>query len=234
MPTAQVNGITIYYELHGAGEPLVLIGGLGSDITLFTAIIAWLARRYQVMAFDNRGAGRTDKPDAPYTIPMMAGDTAGLMDALSLERVHVLGISMGGRIALELALSYPTWVGRLVLVSTSAAGRGKVTMSWPMRLLLPLKWAGLLRGSYPQPRYAHLRQRQASASYDATGRLGQIRAPALILHGRRDKSMPLELAERMHAGIPGSQIEVFRGGHVFFLFSERQQFLDRIGRFMAG
>ena len=84
---------------------------------------------------------------------------------------------MGGRIALELALSRPARVGRLVLVSTSAAGRGKVTMSWPMRLLLPLKWAGPLRGKYPQPRYAHRRQRQASAGYDATSRLGQIRAP---------------------------------------------------------
>lgn len=91
---------------------------------------------------------------------------------LSLERVNVLGVSMGGRTVLELALSCPGRVGRLVLVSTSAAGRGKVTVSWPMRLLLPLRWAGLLRGKYPQPRYAYLRQRQASASYDATDRLG--------------------------------------------------------------
>jgi hypothetical protein len=137
------------------------------------------------------------------------------------------------RIALELALSCPARVGRLVLVSTSAAGQGKVTVSWPMRLLLPLRWLGLLRDKYPQPRYAYLRQRQASASYDATGRLGDIRVPALILHGRRDRSMPVELAERMHAGISGSRVEFFRGGHMFFLFAERQQFLDRAGRFLA-
>jgi 3-oxoadipate enol-lactonase len=74
-------------------------------------------------SFDNRGAGRTDKPDAPHTIELMAKDTAALMDALSLERANVLGISMGGRIALELALSCPNRVGGLVLVSTSAAGR---------------------------------------------------------------------------------------------------------------
>ena len=234
MPTAQVNGITMYYEQHGAGEPLLLVNGLGSDITLLTSIITWFARSYRVVAFDNRGAGRTDKPDAPYTIGLMAKDTAALMDVLSLERANVLGISMGGRIALELALSCPARLGRLVLVSTSAAGRGKVAMSWPVRLLLPLKWTGLLRGRYPQPRYAHMRQRQASVSYDATNRLGQIRAPTLILHGRRDKSMPVDLAERMHAGIPGSQIEIFRGGHMFFLFSERQQFLNQASRFLAG
>jgi 3-oxoadipate enol-lactonase len=202
-PTAQVNGITMYCEMHGAEEPLLLINGLGADITLLTAIIAWCARFCQVAAFDNRGAGRTDKPDAPYTIGLLAADTAALMDVLALERASVLGISMGGRIVLELTLSCRARVGTLVLVSTSAAGRGKVTMSWPMLLLRPLTWAGLLRGSSPQPRYAHLRQRQASVSYDATNRRGQIRVPTLILHGRRDKSMPLEPGERMHAGIPG-------------------------------
>lgn len=90
-----------------------------------------------------------------------------------------------------------------------------------------------LRGRYPQPRYAYLRQRQASASYDATGGLGDIRVPALILHGRRDRSVPVDLAERMHAGIPGSPIELFRGGHMFFLFAERQRFLDQAGLFLA-
>ncbi len=234
MSTAQINGITMYYEMHGAGDPLLLINGLGADITLLTQIIAGLAGRYRVVAFDNRGAGRTDKPGAPSTIQLMARDAAALMDALPIKQAHIMGISMGGRIALELALACPGRVRRLVLVSTSAAGPGKVTMSWPMRLLLPLKLAGLLRGKYPQPRYAHLRQRQASASYDASGRLGQIQAPTLILHGRRDKSMPLELAERMHAGIPGSQFESFRGGHMFFLFTERQPFLDRVDRFLSG
>lgn len=150
MPTARVNGITMYYEQHGVGEPLLLINGLGADITLLAPLIAWFARSHRVVAFDNRGAGRTGKPDAPCTIGLMAADTAALMDALSPERVSVLGISMGGRIALELALSHPDRVGRLVLVSTSAAGRGKVTVSWPMRLLLPLRtpcggrWGGRL------------------------------------------------------------------------------------------
>jgi 3-oxoadipate enol-lactonase len=233
VPTARVNGITMYYEQHGAGEPLLLINGLGADITLLAPIIAWFERSFRVVAFDNRGAGRTDKPDAPCTIELMAQDTAALMDVLSLERADVLGVSMGGRVALELALSCPDRVGRLVLVSTSAAGRGKVTVSWPVRLLLPLRWAGLLRGKYPQPRYAYLRQRQASASYDATDRLGDIRVPALILHGRRDRSMPADLAKRMLTGIPGSRIEFFRGGHMFFLFAERQQFLDQASRFLA-
>jgi len=234
VPMVQVNDIAVYYEIHGLGTPLVLIGGLGADITLHRGIIEGLAQRHHVVAFDNRGAGRTDKPDADYTIKMMADDTVGLMKALSIQRAHILGISMGGRIALGLALSHPDRVDMLILVSTSAAGRGKVSMSLPMRLLTPLQWIPVLRGRYPQPRYAHLRQRQATVSYNAAGRLSQLHTPALILHGRRDRSVPLDMAKDMAGGIAGSQLEVFRGGHMFCFLSERQQFLDRVERFLTG
>lgn len=165
---------------------------------------------------------------------MMAADSAGLMDALSIERAHVLGMSMGGRIAIELALSHPGRIRKLVLVSTSAAGRGKIVKSWPMRLLTPLQWLPKFQGAHPQPRYAHLRQRQAAVTYDAAGRVAGITAPALILHGRRDRSVPLEMAERLHAGMAGSQLEVFRGGHMFFMLSQQQQFLDRVALFLRG
>jgi len=83
MPTVKVNDITKYYEIHGEGEPMVLIAGLNSDHTLYqkVGITPRLAERYQVVAFDNRGVGQTDKPDIPYTIEMMAEDTAGLLNA---------------------------------------------------------------------------------------------------------------------------------------------------------
>jgi 3-oxoadipate enol-lactonase len=111
-------------------------------------VISELAGGCEVVAFDNRGAGRTDKPDAPYTITMMAADAAGLMDALSIARANVLGISMGGRIAIELALCHPSRVGKLVLISTSAAGRGKLVKSWPMRLLSVVQWLPVFRGAH--------------------------------------------------------------------------------------
>jgi pimeloyl-ACP methyl ester carboxylesterase len=106
-------------------------------------------------------------------------------------------------------------------------------MSLPMRILWLAKRAGLVRKAHPQPGYAWERQRQASASYDATARLGGIRAPALVLHGRKDRSMPLAAAERMHAGIAGSRLEVFRGGHLFFVFTERQRLLAEVTGFLA-
>jgi pimeloyl-ACP methyl ester carboxylesterase len=231
VPTAQVNGIGIYYEVHGSGDPLVLIGGLGADLSLAAPLTGWLAGRYRVVAFDNRGAGRTDKPDEPYSIELMAVDTLGLLDLLGIGRAHLFGISMGGRIALEIALSQPDRVGKLVLVSTSAAGFGKVQMPLAKRLLHRVPG---LRGRYPQPAYAHLRQRQASVSYDATGRLGGVRAPALVLHGREDRSIPLPMAKELQAGIPGAQLVVFDGGHMFFMSGVQQRFLERVDRFLAG
>ncbi len=85
MPYVKVNDIQMYYEIHGDGEPLVLIVGLGTDISEWDGIIRWLAKKYKVLAFDNRGAGRTDKPDRPYSIEMMAHDTAGLMQTLGIK-----------------------------------------------------------------------------------------------------------------------------------------------------
>src|SRR6266567_1248417 len=104
MPYIKVSDIQMYYEIHGNGEPLVLIIGLGTDISEWEGIIHWLAQKYKVLAFDNRGTGRTDKPDTQYSIEMMADDTTELMQTLGIQQAHILGISMGGRIALALAL----------------------------------------------------------------------------------------------------------------------------------
>lgn len=120
MPTVEANGITLYYEVHGDGPPLVLILGLGADIGVFQPLVRDLAAHHRVLAFDNRGAGRSGKPHEPYTVPMMADDTAGLVRAVGMAGAAVLGISLGGRIAMELAVRHPELVGRLVLVSTAA------------------------------------------------------------------------------------------------------------------
>jgi pimeloyl-ACP methyl ester carboxylesterase len=164
---------------------------------------------------------------------MMATDTVGLMDTLGIEGADVVGISTGGRIALEIAIAHPERVGRLVLVSTSADGTGRLSMSWPMRMLMPLQRFQVFQGRYPQPRYAHARQREASATYRAGWRLDRVLAPTLIAHGRRDRSTPIEAARRMHTGIQGSRMEVFRGGHMFFLLVERERFLDAIDGFLS-
>lgn len=229
MPTVKVNDITMYYELQGEGEPLVLIAGLGLDLSEYNGIDSWLAQKYQVLAFDNRGAGRTDKPDTPYSIEMMADDTAKLMQALGIQAAHIIGISMGGRIALALALQHPELVKNLVLVSTSA----RVKRSWRFRLMEIITILPIFKGKYPQPRYAYLRQRQASGAYKCTDRLQELHLPTVILHGKKDKIVPYSLAEEMRAGIQGSKISTFQGGHIFFFMRERQQFLEDIAQFLG-
>src|SRR5581483_8431240 len=120
MPTARVNDIAMYYVEAGAGEPLVLVMGLGGDHLAWGFQLRPFAERYRVIAFDNRGAGRTDAPDVPYTTPLMASDTLALMDTLGIERAHVLGVSMGGMIAQEMALAAPERIHTLHLACTLA------------------------------------------------------------------------------------------------------------------
>lgn len=156
MPRIKVGDIEIYYEIHGAGEPLLLVAGLGfgawswyrqipevcqgahassvprlegNTDRLEACAPRVLSREFTTIAFDNRGAGQSDKPDVEYTIKMMADDAAALLRALKIERAHVLGHSMGGYVAQELALSYPDLVASLVLVSTSFGGKNAVLMS---------------------------------------------------------------------------------------------------------
>ena len=122
MPTVKVNDIDIYYEIHGNGEPLVLICGLGGDVTRWYRNIPGLSRDFRVIAFDNRGAGRSDKPDIPYSMSMMCDDIAGLMDALDIEKAHIFGISMGGMITLNFGILHPDRVMSLMPGCTRPGG----------------------------------------------------------------------------------------------------------------
>jgi 3-oxoadipate enol-lactonase len=231
MTTAHVGDIDMYYELHGTGDPIVLIGGLASDISESRWLTDWCARTHRVLAFDNRGAGRTDKPDAPYTIPMMADDTDALMEVAGMSHATVLGISMGGRVALDLTLHHPDRVARLILVSTRASARREGSTS---RIdILGVLSGVLFRGKYPQPRFAFARQKKASRSYDCVDRLGEIHVPTTILHGRKDRIVPLGDAQAMQRGIAGSKMVTFNGGHVFFLVRERRAFFESVTAAMS-
>jgi 3-oxoadipate enol-lactonase len=233
MASVRVGDISMYYELSGEGQPLVFIGGLGADLTVFAPVTTRLAREFRVLTFDNRGAGRTSMPDGPYSIPMMATDTLGLMAALGIERAHLAGVSMGGRIAIEIAATHPEAVRRLVLISTAATGTGRLRVSVPARLIRGAQRLRLLpRGKHPQPGFAHERQVAASVSYDGADRLAAITAPTLIMHARRDRSMPLASAEATRSGISGARIEVFNGGHMFFMLSQRDTVISQIVNFL--
>ncbi|MGD0205397.1 MAG: alpha/beta fold hydrolase [Dehalococcoidia bacterium] len=238
MPEVRVNDIQLYYEVQGQGEPLVLIAGLGGNTRGWDMQIPTFSREFQVVAFDNRGSGRSDKPATRYTIRMFADDTAGLMDALGIASAHVYGQSMGGFIAQELALSYPQRVRTLVLGSTSCGGRQAVAAS-PEHLALmaslstlsPEEAAGknlsllysaefiarkrdeliarfLAEAELRAPLDAFGQQVQAAMRHNAYDRLPQIRCPTLIISGSDDKIVPAENSRILAERIPNAELVV--------------------------
>ncbi len=232
MPIVQVRDLAMYYETHGEGEPVLLIGGLATDVTDYETIIRDLAQSYRIIAFDNRGVGRSDKPKGQYSIDLLAQDTAGLLGALGVGPTNVIGVSMGGRIALALTLGYPSLVKSLILVSTSARRLPQTRLSRLIDWWGAVPFLRTLGAPYPQPAYAFFQQRQASRDYDATARLSEIRAPTLILHGKRDRIAPYEYAEEMHARISSSRLIAFDGGHLF-LFFQAKRFLAVVHEFLS-
>jgi pimeloyl-ACP methyl ester carboxylesterase len=115
MPYTIANGMNIYYEVHGEGFPVVLIGGLGSQIESWATQVPVYSKHFKVVVFDNRGAGRSQKPEPGYTTEDLADDAAALMDVLGIETAHIVGKSMGGMIGQWLAIKHPEKVRKLVL-----------------------------------------------------------------------------------------------------------------------
>ncbi len=137
MPFVRVGPLDVYYERFGTGPPLLFISGTGGDLRVRPGVLDTpLATDFEVVAYDQRGLGRTSKPDGPYTMRDYANDARGLLDALDLSRVNVIGVSFGGMVAQELALLAPDRVSRLVLCCTSAGGRGGA--SYPLHELASL------------------------------------------------------------------------------------------------
>ncbi len=125
MPFVRVHDLDVYHEVHGAGPHVVLISGTGADLRNDPKRATHpLTERFEVLMYDQRGLGRTSKPDEPYTMTGYADDAAALMDALGWSTAHVVGISFGGMVAQHLALRHPGRVDRLVLACTSSGGAG--------------------------------------------------------------------------------------------------------------
>ena len=137
MPYANTTGLRIYHERHGSGCPVLFIGGVGGDLRGKPGVLAEaLADRFDLLTFDQRGTGQTDKPDSPYTMTHYARDAAALMDAVGWSSCHVVGVSFGGMVAQELALQFPRRVLSMVLACTAAGGAGG--SSYPLHELSSL------------------------------------------------------------------------------------------------
>lgn len=262
MPKAKANGIEINYEIHGSGDPVLLIGGLGADMFLWFRQIPELSKHFQVIAFDTRGAGESSKPEEPYSIEMFAADTAGLLQALGVPRAHVVGASLGGLIALEFLLSCPEMVNRVVLTATAPKSptpqlKDIIPMLLTMRrsgdpakdirksfeLFTTSQWynthADIVeqyvnwRVAHPQPPAAYKRQQAAVKSYNCEARVVQIKAPTLIIHGTKDRIVPVKNGQWLSEHIPGAKLALLEAGHACNI-EQDAQFNQLVTEFLKG
>jgi pimeloyl-ACP methyl ester carboxylesterase len=232
------NGdVRLAYEVHGEGEPLVLVHGLGYDRLGWGPLPVALARDFQVMLLDNRGVGDSDVPEGPYAVAQLAADAVAVLDAAGIASAHVFGVSLGGYVAQELALSYPARVRRLVLCSTSPGGPrahpmpaagleafGRFpTMEREAGLRLMVENSLGEHGVRERPelveeiyRYRLERgptlagwqsQAYAGATFDAYDRIGGISASTLVLHGGADNVVDPRNGELLAELIPGARLE---------------------------
>ena len=247
MPHATVKGITLYYEIRGSGAPLLLIQGLGYPGEMWFPQLPIFSEKFTTIIFDNRGAGNSEKPDAEYSIRQMAEDTISLLDHLAVSSSHIVGVSMGGLIAQEMAISFPERIAKLVLLSTHyGTGNGEATRSiWGellsistermeeiIREKLPFSLAPefyreqweithqivKIRCINPQPADAFMRQFEAAKKFDAKERVKRISAPTLVVSGTEDRIVPIELARSLAKEIPGARFHEMKGaGHLAFI-----------------
>lgn len=202
---ASVNGIQLYYEIHGTGKPLVMLhGGFGS-FDMFSALAPMLAQNHQVIGVDLYGHGHTALTDRPFTFEYLAGDIAGLIEHLGLEKVDLLGFSLGGAVALQTAIRYPERINKLVLISTTfkRAGwhpemqAGMTAFSPEFFMNTPL-YEGYVRiAPKPEdfPRLVATLKEGMSQDYDWTELVSALKPPTLIIAGDADGLPPSHAVE---------------------------------------
>jgi 3-oxoadipate enol-lactonase len=265
MPFAPVRDIQVYYEIQGTGPRLLFISGTGGDLRRSPTIFdSPLARHFEILAYDQRGLGRTSKPDIPYTMTDYAADAEGLLETLGWNSCSVMGVSFGGMVAQEMALCFPNRVGRLVLACTSSGGAGgasyplheladlpleeyvsrlvilsdnRRTPAWQaanpnqFQALIDLTLAGLKVGATePGHRMGARRQIEARIGHNTYERLPSLKMPVYLVGGLYDEIAPPANLRAMKQQIQGSRLELFEGGHLFFIQDPRA--FERIRAFL--
>jgi pimeloyl-ACP methyl ester carboxylesterase len=263
MPNADIRGINFYYELHGSGYPLILIRGLGSTADHWYCQLPAFSEHYCVVVFDNRGIGRSDRPEGPFTISDMAEDTVLLMDALGIARAHILGISMGGMIAQEIALKFARRVHGLILACTycggahavqpspdiiqdlaeSLFGRTQEAIQKGVRAL----FTGHTIRSNPDVvrRYGDVSARflpveeflthqiKAIQKHDTWADLIGIAHPTLVITGSNDVLVPPENSKLLAERIPNARLRMIENGGHQFLIEEPDAFNKAVLDFLG-
>ena len=226
------DGCRLHHHLHGPeGAPaLVLLGGMGGDLHGWRRSVPRLARRCRVVAYDFRGNGESRCEPGEWTVETFVDDTIAVLDHLGIDRAHLYGQSFGGMVAMETALRQPERVRSLVLAAThggldrTVPSDERAPKDRPWELLYSPGFPERhreqvledLRGGIEQDPEARRAQWRAIQGWSAHDRLGEIRAPTLVLHGTADRMIHSDNARVLAAAIPGARLHVLEGaGHVY-------------------
>jgi 3-oxoadipate enol-lactonase len=233
MPDLQVGDVALHYKVKGQGQPVLFIHGLGSSARDWELQVPEFRERYQVVTFDLRGHGQSDKPRGPYSIPLFAADTAGLMVGLGLAPAHVVGISLGGMVALQLAVSDAALVRSLIVVNAgpefvvrTARDRLQVLQRQLIVRLLGMRKMGevLSQRLFPKPEQEDLRRQfverwaendprayreamRAIVGWSVAEHLGAIQCPTLLVAADHDYT-PVAVKEATVAQMPHAELAV--------------------------
>jgi pimeloyl-ACP methyl ester carboxylesterase len=264
MPAIPIGTITLYYESHGKGEPLVLLSDLGYDVTSLWAQVPRLSQDFRCIAIDNRGVGRSSKPSSPYTMKLLADDVINVLDHIRVDRAHFFGVSMGGAIAQEVAINYPERVGKMALLASWPRPDRYLTSLFELfrdvkRSVDPLTferevalWSftrdyfdehydelekrqrASLDVPYPTPSTTFARQAEACIGHDTLDRLPQVTAPTLALVGNRDIFTPPKFSAQITEAIPESALEIIEGAAHAAHWEKPDEVNDQVIAFLSG
>jgi 3-oxoadipate enol-lactonase len=244
VPFAGRDGVRIFWTAEGDGPPVLLIHGLGYPGAMWYRMLPYLTDAYRTIRPDNRGVGATGVTPGPYTVASMADDAAAVLDDAGVQSAHVVGASMGGFVAQELALRHPDRVRSLVLGCTHCGGADAVQPS-PEALAMLLGRATMtpaeaaeaaiafvyapgtdraridedvaVRMRQPTSPEGYAKQLEGSASHDTYARLPEISVPTLVVHGTVDRLVDPANAPILAGRIPGARLELLEGAsHIFF------------------
>jgi pimeloyl-ACP methyl ester carboxylesterase len=262
VPKAEVNGQTLYYEVVGEGEPLLCVMGLAANTLAWTLQMQPFGERHQAVFFDNRDVGQSSMADGPYTLADMAQDALALADELELESFHVVGVSMGGAIAQEMALAAPERIRTLTLAVTFAGAgawghklseiwsdrRAKQTREQQVDELMLLTCSEeffenaemvaymrtmMLADPNPQPADAFARQLEASSHHDARDRLGSLTMPVHVVGAGWDILVPVWKSEELAELIPGATLTVIERAPHGVQIERAEEFNNAVLDFIA-
>jgi len=248
----KVNDIELFYEVHDEGEPIIFSHGWMCDCSVWNSQIEFFSKKYKVIAYDQRGHGKSDKPKADYSIETLSNDLYSLIQELNLEKVILVGHSMGGMTAITFALNHPDKVSKLVLVGTSA----KMNFSGYIQIWIMMhifSYESFARGiidllydpseqvkkeafdrAMNTPKFVTYDcATEFMKNYDIRDRVSKIKVPTLIVVGEKDKATPVKMSRYLNREIKDSKLKIIPDSKHMVIIDKANELNEIIDMFIG-